>query len=86
MESLRREDMELEKTRHRLQLEVDVLKKADEILKKEEGVNPNNLSNQEKAAVIDALRNAYRLKGLLDCLHLSKSSYFYQERVLKQTG
>ena len=34
VESLRRENMELEKTRHRLQLEVDVLKKADEILKK----------------------------------------------------
>ena len=84
VESLRRENMELEKTRHRLQLEVDVLKKADEILKKEEGVNPNNLSNQEKAAVIDALRNAYRLKDLLDCLHLSKSSYFYQERVLNR--
>ena len=84
VESLRRENMELEKTRHRLQLEVDVLKKADEILKKEEGVNPNNLSNQEKAAVIDALRNAYRLKELLDCLHLSKSSYFYQERVLNR--
>ena len=67
--------MELEKTRHRLQLEVDVLKKADRDPKKRrEGVNPNNLSNQEKAAVIDALRNAYRLKELLDCLHLSKSS------------
>lgn len=37
-----------------LQLEVDVLKKADEILKKrraEKGVNLSNLSNQEKAMV-----------------------------------
>ena len=33
-EALRRENQELERTRHRLQLEVDVLKKADEILKK----------------------------------------------------
>lgn len=32
--ALRRENMELEKTRYRLQLEVDVLKKADEILKR----------------------------------------------------
>lgn len=32
--ALRRENMELKKTRHRLQMEVDVLKKADEILKK----------------------------------------------------
>lgn len=34
VEALRRENQELERTRHRLQLEVDVLKKADEILKK----------------------------------------------------
>lgn len=34
--------------------------------------------------MIDALKNAYRLKELLDCLHLSKSSYFYQERVLNR--
>ena len=52
--------------------------------KQKEGVNPNNLSNPEKAAVIDALRNAYRLKELLDCLHLFKSSYFYQKRVLNR--
>lgn len=32
--ALRRENMELEKTRHRLQMEVDVMKEADEILKK----------------------------------------------------
>ena len=34
--------------------------------------------------MIDALRNAYRLKELLDCLHLSKSSYFYRKRVLNK--
>lgn len=33
-EALRHENMELEKTRHQLQLEVDVLTKADEIPKK----------------------------------------------------
>lgn len=82
VEALRRENQELERTRHRLQLEVDVLKKADEILKKEEGVNPDHLSNREKAVVIDALRNTYRLKELLECLKLSKSSYFYQKAVL----
>ena len=61
-EALRRENRELERTRHRLQLEVDVLKKADESLKKEEGVNPDHLSNREKAVEIDALRKTYRLK------------------------
>ena len=62
VEALRRENQELERTRHRLQLEVDVLKKADESLKKEEGVNPDHLSNREKAVEIDALRKTYRLK------------------------
>ena len=80
--SFSRQKYRLERTRHRLQLEVDVLKKADEILKKEEGVNPDHLSNREKAVVIDALRNTYRLKELLECLKLSKSSYFYQKAVL----
>ncbi len=32
--------------------------------------------------MIDALRNAYRPKELLDCLKLSKSSYFYKKTVL----
>lgn len=32
--------------------------------------------------MIDALRNAYRLKELLDCLNISKSSHFYQKTVL----
>ena len=68
----------LEKDVHRLQLEHDVLKVAGEILKKEEGVNLNNLSNQEKAQVIGALRKNYSLKELLVCLKIAKSSYFYQ--------
>jgi len=50
MEVLKRENQELENERHRLQLEVDVLKKVDEILKKENGADPNNLSTREKAA------------------------------------
>ena len=65
--ALQREHMELEKIRHRLQLEASVLKKAGEIPKRK-GINPNNLSNQEKAVVIDAPRNAYWLKELLGCL------------------
>ena len=34
--------------------------------------------------MIDALRNAYRLKELPDCLNISKSSYFYQKIVLNR--
>lgn len=82
MEALKYENLELEKDRHRLQLEVDVLKKVDEILKKEKGADPNNLSNREKAAVIGALRKTFRLRELLEFLQMSKSSYFYQEAAM----
>jgi len=35
--------------------------------------------NREKAVVIDALRDKYRLKDLLKSLNMAKSSYSYQE-------
>lgn len=73
---------ELEKAVHHKQLEYDVLEKAGEILKKEGGINLELLSNQEKAAVIGALREKYRLKELLICLKMSKSSYCYQARAM----
>lgn len=53
-----------------------------EVIKKEEGVSLGNLTNREKAVVIDALRNRYRLKTLLSVLQMSKSSYFYQEAAM----
>lgn len=40
---------------YRLQLERDVLEKAAEITKKDQGVNLKTLTNREKATVIDAL-------------------------------
>lgn len=64
---------------YRLRLEYDILEKASEVLKKVEGINLQTLSNREKAEVIDALRNKYRLKELLEALNISKSSYCYQE-------
>ncbi len=66
----------------RLQLERDILEKAGEILKKGQGINPETLANREKVALIDALRDKYRLKLLLDMLQLAKSSYCYRECAL----
>ena len=45
---------------YRLQLERDVLERATEVLKKDEGINLNTLRNCEKAEIIGALRK----KGL----------------------
>jgi len=64
----------------RLELERDVLEKAGEMLKKDQGISLEQLTNQEKAILIDALRNKYRLKDLLSILNISKSSYCYQKR------
>ncbi len=90
-EQLLREKAELEaKVKHlendvyRLQLERDVLEKAGDILKKEKGISLDNLSNREKAILIDALRNKYKLNELLPVLHLSKSSYYYQVHCIKR--
>ncbi|EPH93040.1 hypothetical protein D922_02243 [Enterococcus faecalis 06-MB-DW-09] len=65
-----------------LQLEKALLEGAAELLKKEKGINLLDLSNQEKTILIDALRNQFNLKSLLQQLQLSKSSYFYQKQVL----
>lgn len=59
-------------------MEKDILEKAGEILKKAEGINPQNLSNRDKTLVIDALKDKYRIKDLLSLLRLSKSSFYYQ--------
>ena len=60
-----------------LQLEHDLLKKANEILKKDLGVSLQLLSNREKAMLVDALRQEYALPALLGRLDLPRSSYFY---------
>ncbi len=56
-----REELErqLEALRHdvrRLQLEQDLLKKANEILKKDTGIIQQSLTNREKTLLVDALR------------------------------
>lgn len=70
VESLRRDIQNL-------QLEHDLLKKANEILKKDLGVSLQLLSNREKTTLVDALRDEYALQELLDRLDLARSSYFY---------
>jgi transposase InsO family protein len=60
-------------------MELDVLVKTAEIIKKGKGIDPRKLENNEKTRLIDALRNEYLLKDLLKIIEMPKSSYFYQE-------
>jgi len=81
--SLSAEAEDLKKQIHRLKLEKDALQMAAEIIKKDQGISLDTLTNREKAIVIDALRNTYQLKELLDVFHMAKSSYCYQKRALE---
>ena len=76
--ALEKQVAELERDVYRLQMERDVLEKVGEVLKKGQGISLKEMTNREKAMVIDALRNKYRLKELLLLLHMAKSSYCYQ--------
>jgi putative transposase len=67
----------------RLQLEHDLLKKANELLKKGLGVAPQLLSNREKTLLVDALKHTYAISELLAELDLARSSYFYHCARLK---
>ncbi len=73
----------LERDIRRLQLEHDLLKKANELLKKGLGVAPQLLSNREKTLLVDALKDSYTLAELLAELDLARSSYFYHCARLK---
>jgi len=80
-EALLNEKEALQKEVRRLQLEVALLKGAAELIKKDPGVDPKNLTNKEKTILVDALRNEYALKELLDALQLACSSYCYQRNL-----
>ena len=76
VESLRRDVQ-------RLQLEHDLLKKANEILKKGLGVDLQLLTNREKTLLVDALKPTHALADLLAELCLPRSSYFYHRARLQ---
>lgn len=67
----------------RLQLEKDLLKKANELSKKELGIDRQELTNREKTQLVDALRATYTLAELLCELDLPRSSYFYHRARLE---
>jgi len=82
-DELAREVDSLRKRIHRLQLEHDILKRANELLKKDQGINPQILTNREKTLLIDALRTTYKLSELLEQLQMPRSSYFYHKARLR---
>ncbi len=68
----------LRKQVHQLQLERDILTKANELIKKDLGVSFLKLKNREKTLIVDALKKKYPVAELLSVLQLALSCYFYQ--------
>ncbi len=66
-----------------LQLEKDLLKKANELSKKELGIDRQHLTNREKTLLVDALRSTYTVTELLYELSLPRSSYLYHRARLE---
>jgi transposase InsO family protein len=81
-EELMSEIESLRKQIKKLKLERDVLKATAEIIKKDPGVGQKKLTNREKAILIGALRKDHPLKDLLECMAMSRSSFFYQRQCL----
>ena len=61
----------LRKQVHQLQLERDILTKANELIKKDLGVSFLKLKNREKTLIVDALKKKYPVAELLSVLQLA---------------
>ena len=84
-EVLERQLEELRRQVRRLQLEQVILTTANEILKKDAGIDRKFLSNREKTLLVDALKETYSVPELLDEVGLARSSYFYHRARLDAT-
>ena len=82
-DELERQLETLQRDIRQLQLEHDLLKRANEVLKKGLGVDLQILSNREKTLLVDAPKDHYALPELLAQLDLARSSYFYHRARMK---
>lgn len=83
-DALHEEVARLKQQVHQLQLERDILTKANELIKKDMGISFQNLKNREKTQVVDALKEIYALAELLNALRLAPSCYFYHKAKLRR--
>ncbi len=75
---------DLKKQVRKLNLEKDILEGTLEILKKDPGVDPKNLTNKEKTILVAALKNEYKIFELSESLGIPRSSLFYHQKIMKQ--
>ncbi len=75
---------ELKRHVRKLNLEKDILEGTIEILKKDPGVDPKNLTNKEKSILVAALKSEYKVYELLESLGIRRSTFFYIQNTMKQ--
>ena len=73
-------DLEAEARFHKM--EVAIWKGASELIKKDQGIDLEDLSNKEKTILVDALKTIFPLNELLGYLGLARSSYYYQQKAM----
>lgn len=64
------------------QLRKAILEETIVLLGKDQGTDPNRLTNKEKTLLIDSLRASWKLVKLLKVLGISRSSYHYQLKAI----
>lgn len=67
-----------------MQMEIDILKETINVLKKAPGIDQTALTNQEKAVIIDALKNKYSCRIFLKNLTLQKAAIIIKKKTFMQ--
>ncbi len=75
---------ELKRLAADLMVQRAVLERELELVKKDVGVIPGQLTNLHKTRIVDALRTSYPLRTLLGLIDLRPSSYQYCRKVLER--
>jgi transposase-like protein len=70
-------ERELERELKRLRMEVDVLKEAMGLLKKDPGVDFDGLTNMERFVIVNALTDRWPVMDLCGLVGLPRSCYYY---------
>lgn len=78
-DSLTEEYTYLQQEVNRLRLEKEILEAAVDIIKKEKGVSLDLLTNQEKAMLVDTLKDRHPVTELTSISEMARSTYYYQE-------
>ena len=84
VDALRSQAAELQEQIKRLELRKAILEGAVELLGKDQGVDPEMLTNREKALIANSLRPTRKLNEILSELGMSRSNYQCQVEAMRR--